>query len=43
LHQAVWGKYGGRIGEKVGICIEDTPEIAEMLILAGASIEAKDH
>jgi len=44
LQMAVWGKAGGRQGKKVGHNdAEDSPEIAQLLLEKGATINQRDH
>lgn len=42
MHMAVWGKYGGRFGKKMGTNPKDSPECASMLLAAGANPNAGD-
>ena len=43
LHNAVWGKAGGREGKRVGsIQQDDSPEIAKLLLEKGSNINLKD-
>lgn len=43
LHNAVWGKAGGREGKRVGtVQKEDSPEIAKLLLERGSNINLKD-
>ena len=39
---AVWGKYGGRFGKKMGTNPTDSPECAKLLLEAGANSNALD-
>ena len=37
---AVWGKFGGRLGKKMGTNPKDSPECARLLLEAGANPNA---
>ena len=43
LHNAIWGSAGGRLGEKVGISNEDSPECAQLLLDKGANPNIEDN
>lgn len=43
LHNAIWGSAGGRLGEKLGISNEDSPEWAQLLLDSGANPNIEDN